>query len=1246
MTAFRILTFNWHEAYLCLLAKTGHSFTVVDKFKGGYRGWLEGTRPIPTNIRLLAVGSEEEARRQARAGSFDLAICHNLSDLAVLSGVRIPKIVVFHNMLSTEIALFKAAGRPAPTKAQYAAQFRSVSDDLTRVVFISATKQADAEGIEGRVILPGIDLDEYGGYRGDVPRVLRVGNFFTGRDIMLGQTVAAASLGDLPVTVLGINPEIPGSRLSQSWDDLKEHFRSHRVFLNTTVDGYEDGYNLSMLEAMATGMPVVSLPNRTSPIDDCLNGYVSDQPSRLHDRMEALLADPLLARKLGARARDTVASKFPMDRFIREWNDTFDEIARPSNAAKQSNEAERDAREIAAFETEARDLVTRGHWSQARSLLEKKLEEYPDAAPLWKVLGFAYKNLGREPDAFRAFWAAARLDPGDDEAQKIYLLGLLSIAPGAHPENNSEAAMLACICSGKGIDVGCGPNKTHPGAIGVDLVPAGSPGTAGGVKGLLSVADICASGDDLHMFDDSELDYVVSRHNLEHYQDPLKALEEWKRVLKAGGILGLVLPDDTNIDSIRLDETHKHVFTPDSFRRLIRYLGDFDVVHIGGCLRNWSFVAVLQKQGGSVEPLNYPNALSKAAADRCRAEAQRREQSGEPAAALECWREASELEPHNPEDLRGRVRMLRRLGRLEDSEGPVAELNARFPNVSKTGAQLGSGSDVQPATLRKRILLSHCSNPITTGSYLERALRKRHDVLTWGPAIDDDVMKAWDLTSLRHRVRPTDLGFESPNVGEALKRWAPGWVPDVFLWIESGVQFPVQGLEALSCVKACYLIDTHIEFPNDRRIDVHLEWARPFDVVFLAQRAYVQRFRAAGLDAYWLPLGCDPDINKDLRMPRVHPIGFVGTLNQRRVALIGRLRSRFGVHMERCFLEEMSRVFSQSKIVFNSALNNDLNMRVFEAMASGALLLTDPAPGSGLEEFFQDGKHLAIYPSDEALVEVAGRWLSNDEAREKVAAAGQAEVLAHHTYEHRVISMEQVLFSSSAEGQSASEQKGPVDLHTEARALMTTRRDSGFGSGRGSQSASETEARLGRGRILLSAGKCNEAEGHFRRWRDEDPNASFAWLGLGCIDLARGRWEDAERNFRLALQISPDEPNALCGLGLALGNSGREMEATDALIRSLKAEPARIGTLHALVRAAVTVGRFSEALDALKSFMDHERATPELLFSCAALSARQGDAEEALVLLDRVEELEPSYPGLAACRSAWSKQMAPVAELQ
>jgi hypothetical protein len=171
MAKLKILTFNWHEAYLCLLAKTGHSFTVVDKNKGGYSGWLHGTRPVPDNLALLPVGSEQAAAARARQGEFDLILCHNVADLIAMAGIRTPKILVFHNRIGTEMALAREAGQSIPTKDEYIAQLHSIIDERTKVVFISDLKRVDIagkNGIEGKVILPGIDLDEYGGDHGGV----------------------------------------------------------------------------------------------------------------------------------------------------------------------------------------------------------------------------------------------------------------------------------------------------------------------------------------------------------------------------------------------------------------------------------------------------------------------------------------------------------------------------------------------------------------------------------------------------------------------------------------------------------------------------------------------------------------------------------------------------------------------------------------------------------------------------------------------------------------------------------------------------------------------------------------------------------------------------------------------------------------------------------------------------------------------------------------------------------------------
>ena len=48
---------------------------------------------------------------------------------------------------------------------------------------------------------------------------------------------------------------------------------------------------------------------------------------------------------------------------------------------------------------------------------------------------------------------------------------------------------------------------------------------------------------DLNQIESNSYDFVLSSHNIEHMANPLKALDEWTRVLKDGGLLLLVVPD-------------------------------------------------------------------------------------------------------------------------------------------------------------------------------------------------------------------------------------------------------------------------------------------------------------------------------------------------------------------------------------------------------------------------------------------------------------------------------------------------------------------------------------------------------------------------------------------------------------------------------------------------------------------------------------------------------------------------------
>ncbi len=55
--------------------------------------------------------------------------------------------------------------------------------------------------------------------------------------------------------------------------------------------------------------------------------------------------------------------------------------------------------------------------------------------------------------------------------------------------------------------------------------------------------NIFADGSALTAVADGSYEFVLSSHNLEHFANPVKALKEWQRITRPGGLLVLVLPN-------------------------------------------------------------------------------------------------------------------------------------------------------------------------------------------------------------------------------------------------------------------------------------------------------------------------------------------------------------------------------------------------------------------------------------------------------------------------------------------------------------------------------------------------------------------------------------------------------------------------------------------------------------------------------------------------------------------------------
>ncbi|MFA6989855.1 MAG: glycosyltransferase [Candidatus Gastranaerophilaceae bacterium] len=287
------------------------------------------------------------------------------------------------------------------------------------------------------------------------------------------------------------------------------------------------------------------------------------------------------------------------------------------------------------------------------------------------------------------------------------------------------------------------------------------------------------------------------------------------------------------------------------------------------------------------------------------------------------------------------------------------------------------------------IWLAYVSYPIATAVYYDRALRKNHNITTCGPNIPESIVTNWGLESLQIKDLNISLASFTPDMTEFVDNHM-----DLFLWVESIPGYFPLNMDKLKCPTACYFIDSHLN------LNWHIQWAPYFDYVFIAQKEYIPDFKKAGCrNVYWLPLGCDPEIHSQKTKIKEYDVGFVGSLvDKRRIELTTKIHLNFNLHYEKAFLDDMANVFSKSKIVFNNAIKNDLNMRVFEVMSTGSFLLTDKAVG--LEEMFVDKEDMVIYEDDNILKKIK-YYLDNEEEREQIAKRGQQLVLNAHTYEHR-----------------------------------------------------------------------------------------------------------------------------------------------------------------------------------------------------------------------------------------------------
>lgn len=277
-----------------------------------------------------------------------------------------------------------------------------------------------------------------------------------------------------------------------------------------------------------------------------------------------------------------------------------------------------------------------------------------------------------------------------------------------------------------------------------------------------------------------------------------------------------------------------------------------------------------------------------------------------------------------------------------------------------------------------RILLSGAYKPRGTLQYFERAFS--------------------ELGSVSYCGLPYQLIRPGCAPDEDLSLLTPQGNWDLFFYVEEWQPVFPQGIEKLPFPTAAYFTD--LPYDLNRR----LLMAPFFDYVFLAHRKYVDVFRKNHPQVFWLPFACDPEVHTSSDgKEKTYEVAYVGGAAGERGRILMELAKRFRMNNYRqaCDPGEMAKIYSRAKIVFNKSDRGEINMRAFEALASGALLVTE-RNSEGLEDILQDRKHCVFYDSLAQAFAVIRYYLEHEEERSQIAHAGHTWCLAKHTYLQRV----------------------------------------------------------------------------------------------------------------------------------------------------------------------------------------------------------------------------------------------------
>lgn len=305
-----------HEAYQTTLAKTGHNFYMINHPR--FHQWDKQEREMPANIIPLGNGDIPQQLRTDIA--FDLVLSQNSIDhypilIQLAQQLNCPLLCAQHTLPWpdwSDETIEKIGKLPC-------------DHDIFMADFSVGAWFRDIDDPDISVIKHGMDSDYWDGWVGGDGKIMTAVWNYPQRNPICGFDLYREVTKDLPTNPWGDSPGF--SKNADNVDHLRELYRHASVFLNTTLWSTTP---FGLLEAMSVGCPIVTTATTAMPefIEDRVNGFVTNDPVVMRERLQQLINNPDLGKKIGSAGRETVLKHFGQQQFLDKWNEAFWKVIR------------------------------------------------------------------------------------------------------------------------------------------------------------------------------------------------------------------------------------------------------------------------------------------------------------------------------------------------------------------------------------------------------------------------------------------------------------------------------------------------------------------------------------------------------------------------------------------------------------------------------------------------------------------------------------------------------------------------------------------------------------------------------------------------------------------------------------------------------------------------------------------------------------------------------------------------------